>query len=245
MQSSLIHRAASRITQRWLTQQARALTRRCLGSQAIEAALVEVLANPWFRPIQKPTEILGLLKMIEPMQPRRLCEIGTAAGGTLLLLGLVAGADASLLSIDVAYTKARMEAYQAFARAGQRICCLAGDSHAADTLLHVERWLGREQLDVLFIDGDHSLDGVRNDFQAYSRYVRPGGVIAVHDIVPDFRARFGIATSSEVGQVPEFWNSVKHRYDAEQFVEDPEQDGFGIGIVHWNPGGADVSWSHA
>ena len=39
---------------------------------------------------QKEREILALLARLQPLQPRRLLEIGTAAGGTLLLLSRVA-----------------------------------------------------------------------------------------------------------------------------------------------------------
>lgn len=39
------------------------------------------------------------------------------------------------------------------------------------------------QLDILFIDGDHTHPGVDADFR-YADLVRPGGIIFVHDIIP-------------------------------------------------------------
>ena len=33
-------------------------------------------------------------------------------------------------------------------------------------------------LDLLFIDGDHSYEGVRQDYKMYSKLVRDGGLIA-------------------------------------------------------------------
>ena len=51
-----------------------------------------------------------------------------------------------------------------------------------------------EPLDLLFIDGDHSYDGVRADFELYGRLVRPGGLIALHDVNEDFRTRRGVET---------------------------------------------------
>ena len=50
---------------------------------------------------QKEREILALLARLEPLAPRRLLEIGTAAGGTLLLLSRVASPEALLVSIDM------------------------------------------------------------------------------------------------------------------------------------------------
>jgi len=37
------------------------------------------------------------------------------------------------------------------------------------------------ELDLLFIDGDHTLDGVQNDYVRYSKYVRKGGYIIFDD----------------------------------------------------------------
>jgi len=38
----------------------------------------------------------------------------------------------------------------------------------------------REPIDLLFLDGDHSFEGVSRDFRDWGRHVRPGGVILVH-----------------------------------------------------------------
>ena len=54
------------------------------------------------------------------------------------------------------------------------------------------------KVDFLFIDGDHSHEGVKKDFEMYSPLVRKGGIIAFHDIVP-----FGYPT------LHKFWNEVK------------------------------------
>jgi predicted O-methyltransferase YrrM len=46
------------------------------------------------------------------------------------------------------------------------------------------------EIDLLFIDGDHTLDGVKNDFEIYSKYVRVGGFIIFddyhHDIIQKY-----------------------------------------------------------
>jgi predicted O-methyltransferase YrrM len=36
-------------------------------------------------------------------------------------------------------------------------------------------------IDLLFIDGDHSYDGVRRDWELFSPHVRPMGVVVLHD----------------------------------------------------------------
>lgn len=39
--------------------------------------------------------------------------------------------------------------------------------------------------DFIFIDGDHTYDGVRADWLAWSPHVRPGGLVAFHDTWPN------------------------------------------------------------
>src|SRR5262245_53391504 len=59
---------------------------------------------------------------------------------------------------------------------------IGSDSHSESTLRRVVALLGDRAIDFLFIDGDHSRDGVWQDFNTYSRLVPPGGLIAFHDI---------------------------------------------------------------
>jgi predicted O-methyltransferase YrrM len=41
--------------------------------------------------------------------------------------------------------------------------------------------------DFVFIDGDHSLEGVKQDWQDWSQRIAPGGILALHDTrVPDY-----------------------------------------------------------
>lgn len=40
------------------------------------------------------------------------------------------------------------------------------------------------EIDFLYIDGEHSYDGVINDFYTFSPYVRKDGIIAMNDIYP-------------------------------------------------------------
>lgn len=42
-----------------------------------------------------------------------------------------------------------------------------------------------EQIDFLFIDGDHSIKGCKEDYDLYAQKVNKGGYIAFHDYYPD------------------------------------------------------------
>jgi predicted O-methyltransferase YrrM len=63
-------------------------------------------------------------------------------------------------------------------------------------LRKIEGILKGRKVDFLFIDADHSYEGVKKDFEMYSPLVRKGGIIAFHDIIPDYYTRYGIKTSS-------------------------------------------------
>ena len=191
-----------------------------------------VAITPW----QVRPEIEGLLAAVEELAPRTVVEIGTAFGGTLFLFTRVAAPDALLVSIDLpggrfggSYPRPLAPLYRSFARERQRIELMQADSHAPGTLEHLERVLGSRRIDFLFIDGDHSYEGVKADFEAYARLVRPGGLVAFHDVVPGEEAA--------VGGVPRFWQELKAGREVGEFVRDWGQGGCGIGLVRVGDGG--------
>jgi hypothetical protein len=57
-----------------------------------------------------------------------------------------------------------------------------GDSHSIESKERIAGIIGNRKLDFLFIDGDHTYEGVKDDFEHYKQYVKPGGWIGFHDI---------------------------------------------------------------
>ena len=183
-------------------------------------------------------EITGLLRLLAERPPRTLLEIGTAKGGTFFLFSRVATPDALLVSLDLrrgkfggGYAPWQDRLYRSFAREQQRIELVLGDSHRTETFEQVKRLIQPRPLDFLFIDGDHSYEGVKADFKMYSPLVHPHGLIAFHDIVP--------GTAKRVGGVPRFWQETKRRYRVSEIVADWQQGGFGIGVIHGVAGGSE------
>jgi len=187
---------------------------------------------PWISisPTQVKEEITELLKILAKHKPQTILEIGTANGGTLFLFTMVASSDARIISIDLpggrfggGYPEWRIPLYESFAIHNQRMYLIRGDSHANSTLKKVKEILDEQGLSFLFIDGDHTYEGVKKDFEMYSNLVGEGGVIAFHDIVP--------GPPESVGGVPRFWNEIKHQFDYVELVKDWKQGGFGIGAI--------------
>jgi predicted O-methyltransferase YrrM len=200
------------------------------------SALMETLwASHFFRPLQKRAEILRLLELVRAARPANICEIGAAGGGTTFLLAQAAASDATVITLDLAFNETRRAAVHSFGLKGQKVFCLQQDSHRPETVQLVRECLEGKSLDVLYLDGDHSYEGIKADFQLYSPLVRHNGLIVFHDIVPDYKTRYGIETTSYVGGVPQFWEELKAaRAKTEEIVEDYEQDGYGIGVLHWS-----------
>lgn len=60
------------------------------------------------------------------------------------------------------------------------------ESDSKDAASNFDSWLGSNEIDLLFIDGDHSIDGCKSDFELYAPRVAVGGYIIFHDIFPKY-----------------------------------------------------------
>jgi predicted O-methyltransferase YrrM len=143
--------------------------------------------------------------------------------------------DAHVMSVDLprgafggGYPLWKVPLYKSFAQATQRLDLIRADSHSSDTFADVETRLDGELLDFLFIDGDHTYDGVKQDFERYKALVRRGGLIAFHDIAP---AHAGSAVIDDPGEVPRFWAELREQREAREFIDPNGAGCFGIGVV--------------
>jgi hypothetical protein len=58
---------------------------------------------------------------------------------------------------------------------------IEGSSFDIETITKLDTILKDRKVDILFIDGDHSYDGVKKDFDLYNKYVKEGGYIVFDD----------------------------------------------------------------
>jgi len=173
--------------------------------------------------LQIPAEITALARAVAQLQPKIILEIGTARGGTLLIWSKLATEQVVTCDLNDMHVQASL--FSAFPPPGSKckVTLLSGNSHEASFKQRVARELDGRKADFLFIDGDHTEGGVTADFNDYREFVRPGGIIAFHDIVE--------RQPLPGNQVYHFWKKVKHGQVTEEFVNDPNQCGFGIGII--------------
>lgn len=156
---------------------------------SVAGAVDEAFAQGMY---QHRGEILPFAEwLVFEVKPRTIVEIGAWKGGTALLWGRIA--TEKVISIDLPMgTFGGADAHLDEARCAERNRMLAdkipgfmgvlGDSHDAETIVAVLKDLEGDPVDLLFIDGDHTYAGVRQDFLLYSPLVRSGGWVAFHDI---------------------------------------------------------------
>ena len=63
-------------------------------------------------------------------------------------------------------------------------------------------------IDYLHIDGDHSYEGVKKDFELYSTIMNPNGIISIHDTDSEYQSTF-IVTDDEKKNFHSFDGPVK------------------------------------
>jgi predicted O-methyltransferase YrrM len=185
----------------------------------------------FFRCAQVPEEIVAAMEIVERQAPRRILEIGTARGGTLFLFSRAAAPDALLVSLDLpqgkyggGYSAWKTRVFRRLLRTGQRAGFVRADSHERASLDRIRQYFKGEKLDLLFIDGDHTHEGVKQDYELYSPLVRDGGLIVFHDIAkhrPELECH-----------VDRFWDEVKGGFQSQEIIADRQQGWAGIGILN-------------
>lgn len=179
---------------------------------------------------QVDEEILDLLAELRERKAERVVEIGTARGGTLFLLLRSLSERARLVSVDLpsgpfggGYPHWKALLFRSLARKGQHLRLLRGDSHSPETCEQVSRALDGPA-DFILIDGDHSYEGAKRDFELYRHLLAERGFLAFHDIVP--------GPSHKVGGVPQLWAELKTQFEHREIVKSWDQRGYGIGVLY-------------
>ena len=99
------------------------------------------------------------------------------------------------------------------------VCALDANGRPSFNLLQNRLGLGRgggkatlsyPVFDVLFIDGDHSYEGAKNDWDAYKNFLHPGSVVIFHDYgwaegVKRVIEEDAKPVTSDYGSLPNLW----------------------------------------
>lgn len=128
-------------------------------------------------------EALSALASEKNGQP--ILEIGGEFGMSTSIFAKFAG-DSDIYSLDVRFSgdlaAHHMGNLQLSGVPTEKVTQIAGDSQLKGTVTKFTKTLGKRELGILFVDGDHSADGAYNDLKNYAPLVAIGGYVAVHDV---------------------------------------------------------------
>ncbi len=165
---------------------------------------------------QYPNQLAGLICLLRQREARSYLEIGSRWGGTCEILDSLLRAGCPELrsyAVDVIEEPPLLQQY----RQGRAVTYVQGSSADVETWLRLP-----EQIDVVFIDGDHSWEGVKRDFNMAMKLC-PQTVI-FHDTASD-----------ACPDVRRYWSHLREIFaDTHEFHEQYESvrgSFLGIGVV--------------
>jgi len=149
-------------------------------------------------------------RIVRENKMRRALEIGRWRGGSTLLITMAMGPGGVLWSIDNGEKELRLsenvnrfdpEIEEVLRRVGLKAKLIVGDSKTIN--------FQEDDLDLVFIDGDHTYDGVKSDFERFAPRLKVGGALVFDDAWPD---RFFPSHTESVGRlIEEFMPSGKYK----------------------------------
>lgn len=167
--------------------------------------------------------------IVEAIRPKTLVELGTYSGlsfFTFCQSMMENNIDGTAYAIDTWEGEAHTGEY------GEDIYQLV-DRHARDLYRGISYLMrmrfneaapqfDTDSIDLLHIDGLHTYDAVKEDFETWYPKVSPGGIILFHDIE---------ARMNDFG-VRHYWQELQDNYQTFSF-----RHGFGLGVLK-KPGGS-------
>lgn len=200
-----------------------------------EGAWQSVVRSPGCREVARGAVVYGAIQkereLTEALNYARdkkvIVEIGSAAGGTVWAWCQVAADDATIISIDLPdgiggghLSDLAQQRAEAFKKGNQTVHMIRGDSHNERTKQRLLQILDGRKIDFLFIDGDHTLEGVTKDWEMYGELA---DIVGFHDIIkhthPDL----------QWSRVDELWETI----DLPKEVIFDEGAHEGDNVHHW------------
>ena len=181
------------------------------------------IAFMMFNIVQNREEITWLAEEVKKIEPKNILEIGTERGGSMYVWDKIAYRG-KRISVDMCDRHTKLFRELAFKKVGtfDNIKFIEGDSHSKEIFDKVVKELGGAKVDYMFLDGDHSYEGVKQDFEMYSPLVRDGGLIGFHDVIESDENK---RTNTLVYK---FWQELPECKRREKIVGG--KDIFGVGL---------------
>lgn len=153
-------------------------------------------------------EAAFLFRLVRSLPAAQILEIGRCYGGSAFLFAVAGDHHSMITSIDIAPQNDQLLQI-ALQRSGlaHKVQLLVGDSGQAATMM--------DFYDLIFVDGDHSYNGVRQDYEHWRKAVKPGGYLAFHN------AAYGRPYTTTAPGVYRFTQEIAAR-DGEYYRRQPD-----------------------
>lgn len=168
---------------------------------------------------QVPEEYSRVILKILEKKPKSYLEIGIGNGGSWMTFSYI-----NRKTLNISHSVDNLSYYQAI---GQKI----------EEIEFIENFLSKDientcffnmnssdylnkcetKYDVIFIDGDHSYEGVKSDYINSLSLMNENGIMIFHDIA-----------SIGAPGVVQFWNEIKNTHKSEEFIHG---NTCGMGII--------------
>jgi hypothetical protein len=145
--------------------------------------------------MQIKNEIIPFMAFLDKENIVNFLEIGVCDGGTFYIWAYLTDENGIKIGLDLPNgpwstndpknTKSNLQIAvikQTLTSFKPNTHIFFGDSKSQHVFDWTVETLNGKELDFLFIDGDHSYEGAKSDYEKYSPLVKSGGVIAFHDI---------------------------------------------------------------
>lgn len=198
-------------------------------------------------------EIKSLAELVRDHKPENVLEIGTLDGGTFYIWCRYVENTTQLTSLDLpgggfggGYNEQKIGIYEKFAPS-KNLEFVRANSHEDSTFEEVNERINGD-VDFLFIDGDHTYEGVKADFEMYKELVADDGLIAFHDIVHHPNSEEVVENRRSLADIEDrhlnwgenfsdcnvdkLWNELTDEYETTEFISHPKQTWAGIGVIH-------------
>jgi cephalosporin hydroxylase len=162
---------------------------------------------------QGSRELGWLLGKVQDVDPKVIIEIGVHLGHSLKVWQ-----DAFMPEILIGIDNESNDTLEDYLNTGKLQASIARfDSHDPGCVKMIEFLLGGRKIDFLFIDGDHTYEGVKQDYETFKPLVKNGGIIALHDAA---------LKDNPTVEVYKLWDELKGNKVLYQ------KDGTGVGVIH-------------
>ena len=190
------------------------------------------LAIGVYRAMQKVAEVEGLHAYMSNRKHETIIEIGTCKGGMTWWFAHLPGFK-KIVTVDMpggpfgmGPNEADKEIIRNWVSTDYDVTLCEGNSQKEETVAEVKAEFPDGLVDVLFIDADHTYEGVKKDYELWSPLVRNGGCIVFHDVADHSK-------SNPACRVKQFWDELRAAHPMGIYAEirdatDPDWAGLGI-----------------